>query len=134
MRFYVWIVALTDVYTDAIIGSLVRTNWSVAPITGDALLYPNDGSAASTVITLSIENPKVTEVAKARDAIVATCEKLKAFHFGIIVTESVNAGWNKGNIFRAPVKVVGLPIQTSYLKLVPPDPFKEADKTPPENA
>lgn len=99
--YYVWVTAISDTYTEQLVGRLVRRGWGVS-------IMSNTLSALmSFTITKASKGDKPEDeitLAKAIEEVIDVMKVLGAKYHSIVVTETCRATWILGNITNTEVK------------------------------
>lgn len=109
VNFYVWVTAITDAYTDQIIGRLVRRNWKVVAL-GNTLSLRNDDNLATLIAFSMAKAPKdaaaeneITQ-SKALDEVKDVLKRLDVKYYTLIVTQSAGCTWSLGNVTKSAIE------------------------------
>ena len=114
VSYYVWITTVTDVYTESIVGRLVRRGWNVGPL-GGTLSLRNDKNMATFLAFSLSRTPKSDKPEDALDqskAIEEVKDVLKrldvTYHSLIVVTGQPGCTWCLGNVTKELVENLSL--------------------------
>ncbi len=113
ITYYVWVTAISDSYTESIVGKLVRRNWEVSPL-GGTLFLKNDDNL-TTVLSFSMskiskseklenELTMTTAVAEVKDVL----ERLGVRYYSVVLTQVAGANWSLGNMRKSELEKVEL--------------------------
>lgn len=113
VSYSVWITTLTDSYTDAVAGRLVRRNWNVASL-GDTLSLRTDDNMTTMLAFSMTKTPKSdkpedqinlqTVIAEVKDVL----KRLGVKYHSVVVTQYTGATWVLGNITKSEIAAIEL--------------------------
>lgn len=100
--FYVWVTAVSDAYTEQLVGRLCRRGWRVGAL-GNVLSLRNEDNLA-TVVALSITklvtddkpDSQLTE-AKALSEVQDVLKRLNVRYYSIVLARPCGCTWMMGN-------------------------------------
>ena len=101
--FYVWIIALSDVYLEHLAGRLITHAWTVRIMdtrTREGATVQPNGQGAS-ILNLSINKETKERVLSCEEVVLEvgkTCQLLGMQYYSIIVTKPTDSSWVAGNI------------------------------------
>jgi hypothetical protein len=109
VMFYVWVTAISDSYTEQLVGRLVRRNWRVGSL-GNTLALHNDENLA-TLVALSMakvpksdkEEDQVTQ-SKALEEVKDVLKRLGVHYYSLVVVQPAGCTWCMGNITHGELK------------------------------
>lgn len=107
--YYVWITALSDNFTEQIVGRLIRRNWKVGAL-GNLLSLHNDENLATmiavSVSKVPIDDEKENEItiSVVIDDIKDILKRLKINYYSLVVSRGTGCTWCLGNVTKAVVE------------------------------
>lgn len=107
VTYYVWVNTITDVYTESLVGRLVRRGWRVAPLASSLSLHNEDNMSTLIAFTIA-RTPKNAEdevtAPKVLEEVKDVLKRLKMRYHSVIVTQPVGCTWVLGNITQSETK------------------------------
>ena len=107
--FYVWVTALSDSYTEQLVGRLCRRGWKMGAL-GNTLSLHNEDNLATLVAFSMSKAPKddkpdneVTQ-SKALEEVKDVLKRLNVKYYSLVVTQTTGCTWCMGNITQTEMK------------------------------
>lgn len=103
--FHVWVTAISDSYTEQLVGRLVRRNWKVSAL-GNTLSLHNEDNLATLVAFSMAKTPKSEKpedevaLATALEEVKDVLKRLKVHYYSLIVTQTSGCTWCAGNVMQ----------------------------------
>lgn len=109
VMFYVWVTAVSDSYTEQLVGRLVRRGWEMGAL-GNTLSLHNDQNLATLVAFSMAKAPKsdkpedVVDQAKALEEVKDVLKRLKVHYYSLVVVQPAGCTWCMGNVTQDELK------------------------------